>query len=157
VTKLRARASLACRIVDLDRVKFNDAVASGIYPCAPGTLRGSARIFDEEALLPLYFFARLTDFGIHASKAGRLACEMASYARSDHAALSPRIICVVSEIDTFFAAEKITMPDGTVKIFDRNESQRTAFSIDFHVANVRKLIADRLEEERNILGEDDDA
>src|SRR5438876_1045871 len=74
----RVRASLACRIVNLDRVKFNDAVNSGAYPCAPGTRGGSARLFDEAALLPLFFFARLTEFGIPTTRAGQLACEIDS-------------------------------------------------------------------------------
>ena len=81
--KTRVRAALACRIVNLDRVKFNDAVASGTYPCAPMTMKGSARIFTEEQLLPLFFFARLTEFGIPTGRAGQLACEMASAASSE--------------------------------------------------------------------------
>lgn len=67
------RASAACQIVNLDRAKFNDAVARGAYPCAPPTRPGSARHFTDAELLPLYFFARLVEHGFRSEAAGRLA------------------------------------------------------------------------------------
>jgi len=165
---------MACRIVNLDRVKFNDAVANGVYPCAPATRSGSARVFTEEELLPLFFFARLTEFGVLAGKAGRLACEMASVARRDYAEPAERIIYVQCTSDGFFKTNKIKLTtSGLVEQdYDPEHEQpgrnpkypngmafigsgRVLFTIDFYIKHVREIIADRLADEASILGEED--
>lgn len=163
----KIRAPLACRIVGLDRVKFNDAVASGTYPCAPSTAKGSTRIFNEESLLPLYFFARLTEFGIPASRAGQLACDMASTVRQESTKHNDRITFVRgTSYQTFFAPTS-KLPNGEMKVWydpdhEKNGNQypgvgRVLFTIDFYVSHVRQIIADAIEEERNTLGEEEDA
>jgi hypothetical protein len=169
----RVRAAMACRIVNLDRVKFNDAVASKTYPCAPGTDRGSARIFTEAQLLPLFFFARLTEFGLPAGKAGAMACEMAAVAASDSSEPATRIIYVHgSWTSGFFVANKSKRPaDGVVvDNYDPehetpNEknptginypaSGRVIFTIDFYIKHVREMLAERLAYEASILGEEE--
>ena len=164
--KTRVRAALACRIVNLDRVKFNDAVASGTYPCAPMTMKGSARIFTEEQLLPLFFFARLTEFGIPTGRAGQLACEMASAASSDYAEPADRITFVQGMMSNFFTPSKIKVQSSSeIKVNYDPEHEthdkhygagRIIFSIDFYIKHVREIIAERIEYERSILGEDDE-
>lgn len=165
--KVRIRAQLACSIVGLDRLRFNDAVASGIYPCAPGTRAGSARVFSEDELLPLFFFARLTDFGLSASRAGYLACKMASFAQQESVRDSDRIILLVGTKNECFEGAVTVYPESlqqTPKHYDpHHESRgvyygglgRVVFSVEFYVAHVRQIISDAIEVERNTLGDDD--
>ena len=171
---IRVRAAMACRIVHLDRVKFNDAVASGAYPCAPSTRSGSARIFDEADLLPLYFFARLTEFGIPAGKAGAMACEMAATARQAYAEPATRIIYVHGTFSSgFYLPNKIRRPADGVIVGNYDPEHETPseqhptgwhypangrviFTVEFYVKHVREIIAHNLASEASILGEDEE-
>ncbi|CAN7694145.1 hypothetical protein LJR030_003682 [Rhizobium sp. LjRoot30] len=171
---VRIRAAMACRIVNLDRVRFNDAVASGTYPCAPSTRSGAARIFTEGELLPLYFFARLTEFGIPATLAGRLSCEMGTTAILDTSEPAERIIFIKGQFgSSFFTPNKSLIPakPGEIKVYDPehetpNEKHptgwhypgigRVIFTIDFYIKHVREIIADQIAYEMSILGEEDD-
>lgn len=166
----RVRAALACKIVNLDRVKFNEAVANKHYPCAPSTLAGSARIFDEAALLPLFFFARLTDFGISAGRAGHLACEMAAVSRQEHATPASRIILVQGTMGSHLYPSMtkgvgIAKDQTEVGYDPEHEAHgthfpglgRVLFSIDFYIKHVREIISDKLDYEFSIIGADDDA
>lgn len=166
---------MACRIVNLDRVRFNDAVASGTYPCAPSTRSGAARVFTEEEMLPLYYFARLTEFGIPASLAGRLACEMGERSRTDDAEPATRIIFVKGNGGaSFFTPNNVKVPaTGEVKLnyYDPEHETpteerptgwhyrgvgRVIFTIEFYIKHVREIIADQIAYEMSILGEEDD-
>ena len=163
----RVRAALACKIVQLDRLKFNDAVASGIYPCAPATIPGSARIFDEESLIPLYFFARLTEFGLTAAAAGRIACEMAA-ASAANAEKADRIILVRGNrgID-FRIPNVVTFPANMGKKPEKYDPEhekkgigysaigRVIFTLEFYIKHVREIIAKELAYEASILGRED--
>jgi len=170
---IRVRAAMACRIVNLDRVKFNDACASGTYPCAPNTISGKARVFDERDLLPLFFFARLTEFGMPAGKAGAMACEMAAHANSDHAQPAERIIYVHCQSGGFFVSNKSKMPaTGEIRVnYDPDHETpnpaaphgihypatgRVLFTIDFYIKHVRDIIATHLAYEASILGEEEE-
>lgn len=170
---IRVRAAMACRIVNLDRVKFNDAVASGTYPCAPMTRAGSARVFTEAELLPLYFFARLTEFGLPASKAGSMSCEMAASASGDQSEPATRIIYVHGQSSNFFVANKSkkhnsdeivdnydpeheTPNDGRPTGWHYPGAGRVIFTIEFYVKHVRQIIAQHLAYEASILGEEDE-
>lgn len=165
MSKLRFRAALACRIVKLDRVKFNEAVSLGAYPCAPPTIAGKARIFNEEELLPLFFFARFLDFGLSLHLAGSLACEAASAARTSYYAHNDRITWVRGTIGQTMLAPTVQQHDGTVVAkYDPDHEKngthypglgRIVFSIDFYISHVRQIIADAIEEERSLLGEED--
>ena len=167
--KFKVRAGFACRIVNLDRVKFNDAVASGTYPCAPSTRSGAARIFEEEELLPLFFFARLTEFGLPAGRAGYLACQMGETARSDDAEPAERIIYVHGQTGSgFFIPNKSKRPkDGEIVVNYVPEHEtpteehptgghypgtgRVLFTIDFYIKHVREIIKMHLDYEASIL------
>jgi hypothetical protein len=155
----RVRAALACKIVKLDRVKFNDAVASGVYPCAPATTPGSTRIFDEERLIPLYFFARLTEFGVTAAIAGRIACEMATAARADSTKNADRIVLVRGTQDEFWTANEEPDkydPEHEKKGMKYPVIGRVIFTVEFYVKHVREIIAEALDYEDSILGREDD-
>ncbi|TWB19213.1 hypothetical protein [Nitrospirillum bahiense] len=167
MSKVRIRAALACRIAGLDRVKFNDAVSNGSYPCAPHTMKGSARLFHEEDLLPLYFFARLTDLGLPASVAGPMSCQIATESRLENAKHNDRITFVKGVYGSFFTAPTARLLNGEVKIqYDPDHTKNgthypgvgpVLFTIDFYVNHVRKIIADAIDVERNTFGEEDDA
>lgn len=171
----RLRTALACKVVGLDRVKFNDAVASGAYTCAPFTMKGSARIFDEESLIPLYFFARLTEFGLPPSRAGRLACDAASVLRDPASAQTDRVILLRSEGPgtEHFIASKSGLPGGELTIYDPEHEKpgrnpkfpegmcfrgigRIVLTVEFYIEHVRKIIADRIAYEATILGEEEE-
>lgn len=173
MSSYRFRAALACKIVSLDRVKFNDAVAAGAYPCAPYATKGSARIFEEDDLLPLFFFARLTEFGVQSAKAGRLACEMAAAARDAHAAAASRIIYVhgafshgfmipdrrknpqTGEMEVLFDPDHESPSEKYPEGMSYPGNGRVVFTIDFYIKHVREMLASRIAYEASIIGEDD--
>jgi hypothetical protein len=152
-TEIRVRSASAMRIAEIDRLKFNEAVADGLYPCAPATKRGSVRLFNENDLVALYIFARLIDNGITPRMAGPLACEFAEEAR-----LNPhedRIIYVKSYggMGTFLAGSQWN-PDY-LKHGGRTGLGQVVFALDFNVAEIRQVIAEAIEDERSIIGEDE--
>lgn len=161
----RVRSALACRIVGLDRQKFNEAVADGFYTCAPMASQGNTRIFTEEAMVPLYFFARLLEFGLPPRRAGALACEAAGRAQSRGYDESDRVILLIAEGNEVFIPSVTMFPkDGESKEYDpRHEEHgrgysglgRVIMTVSFYLSHVRKTIAARVESERNILGEED--
>jgi hypothetical protein len=173
--KTRVRAAMACRIANLDRVKFNDAVANKLYPCAPSTIGGSARLFTEEDLLPLYYFARLTEFGIPAGRAGYLACELHNATRHEGVDEADRFILLVGTMTSHIVPSVQKYPESVgkpPKNYDPLHEQagrseefpngmsfagigRILFTIEFYVKHAREIIAERLAYEASILGEED--
>jgi hypothetical protein len=142
------------RIVGLDRLKFNEAVAAGHYPCAPQTPKGSSRIFGEDDLIALYVFARLTEMDMLPRRAGALACDFASKVK-----MSPkedRIIFArsINGGAVFFRGSEYD-PDHAKKGRVYDPPGEIAYTLDFHVRNIRKLIRDVLEKEHSILGGDE--
>jgi hypothetical protein len=168
MSNLRIRAALACRLVNLDRVKFNEAVAAGAYPCAPITVKGSARLFDMDQLLGLFFFARLMEFGFSAGRAGYLACEVANHAARETYREADRVILLRSyDLETFVASVEIALYSGNDKkvIYDPDHEKhgthfpglgRIIMTMEFYIAHVRKILADAVERERNILGTEEE-
>lgn len=59
---------------NVDRVKFNDAVNDGFYPCAPAVV-GKARLFPGNDLVSLYIFGALLALGCTSRVAGAYACD----------------------------------------------------------------------------------
>ena len=72
----RAETKAACRVVNIDRQKLADSIANGEYPCAPETKPGVARVYEINDLVCLYIFARLTERGEPAKRAGEIACSI---------------------------------------------------------------------------------
>ncbi|QIB32671.1 hypothetical protein [Ancylobacter pratisalsi] len=77
--KLRATTALAAEIARIDRQRFNEAVASGLYTCAPETVAGRARSFGLVDLVVLFIYGRLLDEGITPRHAGAAACRLLTY------------------------------------------------------------------------------
>ena len=72
---LKARASFAAQIANIDPQWLNQIIFEGKYPCAPKTVRGSSRIFNEIDLIVLFIY------GVYLKKypaglAGYLACKI---------------------------------------------------------------------------------
>lgn len=156
---IRVRAALACRIVNLDRVKFNEAVASGAYPCAPGTVSGRARLFDLDDLLALKLFSDLLKEGYGAAPAGRIACEVAAAARENPEAqaisyIRSNMVRSGWSVDRrAIPADQVPAPSTWNKELFHDQLIEKATT--FNVWQLRQRIAQKMEEERSILGEED--
>jgi len=53
----------ACFIAGIDRIRFNQALATGVYTCAPKTEQGRGRKFDFDDILALRCFCRFGEAG----------------------------------------------------------------------------------------------
>lgn len=73
---IQYRPQFAFRAADVDRHRFNEAVAAGNYPCAPRVLAGAPRVFNERQVLTLMVYGRLLHFGLSPSTAGDWACKV---------------------------------------------------------------------------------
>lgn len=78
-TNLRATTALACRIAYTHPDRFNEAAASGIYPCAPKTTPGKARSFDVNDIIALRLYQRFIAGGLSAKAAGFKACNIRKF------------------------------------------------------------------------------
>lgn len=157
IIKLTTKA--ACRVARIDRDRFNEHVAAGRYPCAPGTIPGRARVFDPDDMIGLWLFRELMDDGFDASRAGSIACDVALAARQNPDAPA------ISYLQDYFvgmhgnsnghAFPADAIPDaskwGTTHFGGTDIRKVTTF----HIAHLRKLIARYTDEERSIVGEDD--
>ena len=167
------RSTTAMRIVRLDKTKFNEAVADGFYNCAPATIRGSMRVFQVEQLVPLYFFARLLEFGLPARRAGQLACEAWNVSRLRGAEAADRIILLRGQGGESLIPSSQEYPDTTIKNFDPEHEKPgrnpefpegmlyqgispVLFTVEFYISHVRKIIDTAIVYEQSILGEDED-
>lgn len=162
------KTALACKVVGLDRLRFNDAVANNIYPCAPATAKGSSRLFDEDAMIPLFLFARLTDFGITAARAGAMACEVASTLKQDTYKKSDRITLVRGTHGAHFRGSAPLDHKGDLiaaEVYDPDHEKnnrtyrgmgRVILTMDFYISHIRNIIRDAMAEEMRVYGRDDD-
>lgn len=151
----KVRSPLAMQITRADRQKFNEAVANGFYPCAPDTIRGSSRIFDENDLVSLFIFARLLEFGLPPRSAGSLACKFME--KSSNNPEEDRIVFAkgISGAGHFFLGGEYD-PDIEKKGRFYHGISPVAFTVDFHVSNIRAIIRREIEAERMIIGADED-
>lgn len=76
--KNAAFTAAACRIARIERSKFNDAMASGEYTCAPSAQPGYPRIFELHDLIGLFLFARLIERGRTVKQAAFVTCQIVS-------------------------------------------------------------------------------
>lgn len=138
----------ACRVVNLDRQRLNEFIANGDYTCAPDTSPGRARLFTEDDLIALFVFAREVERGMKPLIAGRLA-------QNVRETLSER-----PGAETAKTVGRIVGPH-----FERTGPTITASSdvgrlifnvIEYNLAGIRKLVAEGVEEERQIIGPEDE-
>lgn len=144
----------ACRVAELNRDRFNEYVASGSFRCAPPTVPGRARLFTPDDLLALVLFKQLMDDEVSPARAGSIACMVAKEAAAcpDEAG--------IAFLETFIGVKR-TMPASQLtpasewpNVLDSGSMIRKV-SI-FNVHDLRIRIAHRIEEERSIIGPDDD-
>lgn len=66
----------ACNIAGVDRARLNEAIAAGLYPCAPPTTSGKERRFAVEDVAALCVYSGLNmALGVPLNKAGYKAAE----------------------------------------------------------------------------------
>ena len=77
------RGATACQVTGIDKQRFNEAVASGRYPCAPTVRKGGTRTFTEDDIIALFVYARLIEQEIPPRVAGDIACAVRSKLEED--------------------------------------------------------------------------
>jgi hypothetical protein len=153
--KPNVRSTTACKIVSLDVLKLNEAVSRKDYRCAPKTTAGSPRIFDQQAMLPLYFFARLIDYGLPVAWAGPIACDIADHCKDS----DDNIVMLLGERNpiAFGGNHPAAVEWMSETEYDKKHKNkglryeqtiaREVVRLVFNVRNVRAIIAEMLQHE----------
>lgn len=149
--KLTTKA--ACRVVGIDRDRFNEHVANGAYPCAPNTVPGRARLFDPDDMIGLYLFKEFLDEGVDAKRAGALACEIANCARYNPDEAIIALVYTYFPTPHAYPWSAVPDPKDWDTVFMSGQDIRKA--VPYRINKLRQILAHRTEEERNIFGEDD--
>jgi hypothetical protein len=152
---IRVRVGLACKIAGLNRDRFNEAVHANNYPCAPVTAKGATRVFDEADLIALYLYARLLEEDVAPRRAGALACLIGEKAKMHPSESLIHVGRAENGAESALPGSEVNMSARQMAagIMDMSLviSVRT-----FNVGNVRDIIRKKIEEEKNILGREDD-
>jgi hypothetical protein len=147
----RFRTQIACRIAHIDRVRFNEAVAAGNYPCAPKTERGSSRVFDESQLIALFYYGRLLDQGWPPKLAGSFACRL-----SEELYFHPDAEEILLIFDVAGGCEY--WPGDSVKEMPRKaQGNFVLHRLSIDIGNIREIIRKEIAEELSIYGDDDES
>jgi hypothetical protein len=140
----------ACRVAHLDRQRFNEYVSTGDYPCAPRTVPGRSRLFDPDDMLALCLFKRLMDDGLSPGKAGQIACAISTQARIQPDA-------EMLHYRQAFIGSATVYEGGHPNSLAMEADGTTTYKVTtFNIAQLRKIIAHGIEEERSIIGPDDE-
>lgn len=156
MTKLRATTALAADICHIDRQRFNEAVASGFYPCAPETVAGRPRFFDVSDLLALRIYGHHLREGVTPRHAGHAACGVRAFLREHPEA--ERVLQVVADFGAHLGPVSWLPPEK----FDVEAtwiSGREIVSVrEWRLAPMRAAIIARLEDEdaSRVLGPSDE-
>ncbi|MBO9579868.1 MAG: hypothetical protein J7498_03160 [Sphingobium sp.] len=146
----------ACRVARVHRDRFNEHVAAGHFECAPKTVPGRARLFDPDDMIALWLFRELMDDGLDARRAGAVACAVALEARlhPDEKSITYVQDYFGPDHGTAVPTSLVPAPDDWDKVlFSGSDIRKTT---TFNIAKIRALIAHYTEEERSIIGPDDD-
>lgn len=140
----------ACRAVDMDRQRFNEFVASGDYPCAPETIPGRSRLFEEADLIALFIFAREMERGTKVAMAGKFACAVRGTLR-DRPDASTAVVAGSVKSKDYYSVQ----PD--TKITAGMERGKPLLSLTtYNLAYVRAEIRTKIDEMREIIGPESD-
>lgn len=169
MANLRIRAPLACRLAHVDRDRFNEAVARGDYPCAPPATPGRTRTFSVHDVVGLFVFGRLVERGMAAKLAGEYACEVSGYSRSIPGDATDVGVCrvqttvstdyfIVGNLDDARKAEIAARLGMSVisPFAQAMTSGKVLCQENWQIHNIRKIIADGIEDYRNTLGEEEE-
>ncbi|WP_297778973.1 hypothetical protein [uncultured Roseovarius sp.] len=146
--------ALACRVARLDRDRFNEAVASGVFTCAPETIAGRARVFDPDDMVALFLYRELIEDGYSKTRAGKVACAVGQAARKYPDAKA------ISYVEDYFKGFGQAFPADRIPSFEEWDS--TTFSgtdirkvTTFRIGKMRDIIARDTAEETSIFGPED--
>jgi len=122
----------ACRTADVSYDDFILTIATGGYPCLPGTAPGSPRTFDETDLLALYAYGRLLTFGFDVLRAGEYAS---------------RVHCALKANADAASVAIVLAPHGGKRVVVELEPHAPARSekIEFDISAIRKFLNRRVE------------
>lgn len=147
---LKVRTKLACEIAGIEPARFNDAIHGNLFPCAPETRPGSARVFEIEDVIAMRLYRQLIDPAgprFAAEKAGGIACEIRERI-SD-----PEVKVVAYAVSTSGPGKVVSRAVDVDDLIFADGSP-VLFAMNFNIAALRKEVRSRLEYERQILGED---
>jgi len=149
---MRAKTALAVEIAQVDRDRFNEAVAAGHYPCAPHTLRGTTRLFEVDDVVALWVYGRMIDDDVPPRRAGRIVCELLISTLKNSVFKEP--IEEVVEIRT--TRSRFFLPSDRVNAADTHYGGfPLVYRRSWPVGRIRSEVVARLEWERDNLGSDD--
>ncbi|MEA3540537.1 MAG: hypothetical protein U9R77_00270 [Pseudomonadota bacterium] len=151
--KPRLTTKAACRIVGLDRDRFNEHVAAGNFQCAPATVPGRARLFDPDDMIALYLFKEFLDEGTDAKTAGAMACEIALCAKLNPDEPTISLVYTYFTRFTAYPTSAVPTPDQWDTVLLSGTDIRKVLT--YRIGKLRQMIAHYTEVERNTIGEDD--
>jgi hypothetical protein len=138
----RLSTSLACRVVGLNRDRFNEYVAAGSFPCAPATVPGRARLFDPNDMLTLHLFKRLMDDGYTVGSAGKIACEIGLVAKCNPEARA------ITYVETYFPGGTACLPEDVPPVESWDSE---GFGPGPVKPDIRKVTTFRIAKERDLV------
>lgn len=147
----KVKTKLACEIAGIDPARFNDAIHANLFPCAPETRPGSSRVFEVEDIIVIRIYRQLIDPAspqrFAAERAGSLACAIRER-------IGDPAVEIVSHVVGTAGIGKVV--PRAVGVNDRVFGDASAvFSVtQYNIAGLRAEIMERLDYERQILGED---
>ncbi len=151
---VKLTTALACRVARLDRDRFNEAVAAGLFTCAPATVAGRARLFGPTDMIALYLYRELLEDGYTRERAGRMACSVGEAAKQYPDATA------ISFVETYLQNHGQAFPSSDVPAPDQWDT--TLFSgtdirkvTTFRIGKMRNLIAHYTAEETSTFGNED--
>ena len=146
--------AVACRVARLNRDRFNEHVAAGAFGCAPATVPGRARLFDQHDMIALWLFRELMDDGFNAQRAGAMACAVGEAARQNPDAPA------ISYVQDYFAGRGDAFPADQVPahaewddvLFSGTDIRKVT---TFRIGKLRDMIARYTAEEAAIIVDPD--
>lgn len=156
MSKPRLTTKAACRVARIEPQKLNESISRGDYPCAPATVAGRARSFDPDDMIGLWYFREFLDDGYSAKRAGALACTIMEAAKA-----YPEARTLTLVLDYFYGRANVFPTDQVPTADTWDEVTFSGSDIretrTYRIGKTRDMIAHYTEEERNVIGEDDDA
>ncbi len=144
----------ACRVANIDRQRFNEYVASGDYPCAPDTVSGRSRLFDESNMVALFAFGRLIEAGMKPFFAGMLACKILANVKAQPN--EDVITFALSPPDPrWYPVVNGTDPANPGDVYLSAHDGEILETRSFNVGLIRRTIRQKAEFERSIIGPED--
>jgi hypothetical protein len=127
----------AAKVANLDRQRLNEYIAAGDYRCAPETVSGRTRLFDEEDLIALFIFARMLERGHRPKAAGKIAEQILKGLRDQPGAERILIGENVAFTGYWYGGKSIELPSADFA------GNRVLGRTEYDVAAVREIVRRR--------------